>query len=66
MLSNSAAGLVATAAWNSMFVPNSPHAWLLGWLVPPVGPVYGERGWCPVDITVAGGWSRALVFAAVG
>jgi len=66
VLSNSAAGLVATTVWNSMFVPNSPHAWLLGWLAPPVGPVYGERGWCPVDITVADGWSRALVLAAVG
>jgi len=66
VLSNSAAGLAATAAWNSMFVPNSPHAWLLGWLVSPAGPAYGEPGWCPLDSTVAGGWSRALVLAAVG
>ncbi|KXN85181.1 Transmembrane protein 19 [Leucoagaricus sp. SymC.cos] len=68
VLCNSAAGIAAAAVWNGMFVPNSVHAWILERVGLGVGTgiVYGETVWCPLDKQIAEGWSRALVFAAVG
>jgi hypothetical protein len=68
VLSNSAAGIVAAVMWNGMFVPESAQAWLLRrvGLGAGAGVVYSETSWCPLDGSIADGWSRMLVFAAIG
>ncbi|KAH6914310.1 integral membrane protein DUF92-domain-containing protein [Coprinopsis sp. MPI-PUGE-AT-0042] len=76
VLSNSAAALIAAFAWNAIFVPSSLQATLsavLGLdfselLRTPATSAYdrGSSGWCPLDVTIADGWSRLLVFAVVG
>ncbi|KAF9442918.1 hypothetical protein P691DRAFT_680567 [Macrolepiota fuliginosa MF-IS2] len=69
VLCNSASGVVAAVFWNALFVPGSAQAWIVRRVVTvPVyaGTVYSETDWCPLDGKIAGGWSRALVFAALG
>ena len=80
MLCNSFAALVATVVWTVLFVPESVGMGVVKWVGGVVGvdvdagldglvgkgrEVYGA-GWCPVDREVGDGWSRALVFAALG
>ncbi|EAU91485.2 integral membrane family protein [Coprinopsis cinerea okayama7 len=76
VLSNSATALIATFLWNTLFTPSSPHAALSAFfgldIASQLGigavPTYdnGPEGWCPLDVTIANGWSRLLVLAIVG
>lgn len=67
VLCNSASGVAAAIVWNALFVPESAQAWIVSRVVSvDAGVVYSETGWCPLDRKIAGGWSRALVFAALG
>lgn len=60
--------------WNAAFVPRSVHA-LLGKLIRIDATrtvfhlnedVKYEGTWCPLSRTVADGWSRILIFTALG
>ncbi|KAJ6628932.1 integral membrane protein DUF92-domain-containing protein [Mycena sp. CBHHK59/15] len=75
VLSNSFSAVVACTAWNILFVPQGVHAW--AWTAlstatggalksPSVLKTYTSDGWCPVSGDVGAGWSRALLFAALG
>ncbi|KAH9475375.1 Transmembrane protein 19 [Psilocybe cubensis] len=78
VLCNSASALVAAIVWNAAMDPRSVQAAVTrtllgldmgGTVLGLRGPVvYGRSsgGWCPTERTVADGWSRALVFAALG
>ncbi|TEB37383.1 hypothetical protein FA13DRAFT_1752195 [Coprinellus micaceus] len=73
VLSNSAAGVLATFLWNTIFVPSSLHAKIaksLGLNVPEAlgltaVPSYdrGPNGWCPIERE---GYSKVLLFAVLG
>ncbi|KAJ8081858.1 hypothetical protein PM082_007704 [Marasmius tenuissimus] len=73
VLSNAFSAVVACLLWNVLFTPNSFQSRIIGsagvrkslYGALGVTPVeYGD--WCPIDSHVAGGWSRTLVFAALG
>jgi hypothetical protein len=73
VLSNSFSAAVACSAWNIFFVPQGVHAWIWGALtagamkVPStIAHKYTSDGWCPLSKDVGDGWSRALLFAALG
>lgn len=67
VLCNSLSGIAAAVLWNALFVPDSGQAWIVRRVVSvEAGAVYSETGWCPLDREIAGGWSRALLFAAMG
>lgn len=79
VLSNSFSALLACVLWNTLFSPTSLQATLLSLLGPDfVGSLVATLGlttgtipeyhndWCPIDKEIAGGWSRACVFAALG
>ena len=61
VLCNSFWAVLAATAWNTMYVPGSVHALLTGEGLGGEKPYDGD-GWCAVE----GGWSRGLVFAALG
>lgn len=64
VLCNSAAAFVACVIWSAKFTPDA-LPWSLFAQVR--GPdVYRSDEWCPVSPTIAGGLSRALVFATLG
>ncbi|KAF9476109.1 hypothetical protein BDN70DRAFT_812817 [Pholiota conissans] len=68
---NSAAGLVAAFLWNAAFAPTSVHARIARAMGADVTMgVFGITSTdplaCPVDKFVGDGWSRALLFAALG
>ncbi|CAK5262985.1 unnamed protein product [Mycena citricolor] len=72
VLSNSFSALVACSAWNILFDPQGVHASIFRLLtgdavrIPSsiVHPYSSE--WCPVSENIGQGWSRTLVFAALG
>lgn len=67
VLCNSACGIVAAVAWNALFVPKSEQAWIVRRLVAiDAGVEYDGVGWCPLEREIAGGWSRMLLFGALG
>ncbi|KAJ7498690.1 integral membrane protein DUF92-domain-containing protein [Mycena latifolia] len=72
VLSNSFSAAAACSCWNIMFVPQGVHAWIWGALTagvlntPAVTRTYTRDGWCPLSEDVGAGWSRALLFAALG
>ncbi|KAJ6450986.1 integral membrane protein DUF92-domain-containing protein [Mycena vulgaris] len=72
VLSNSFSAAVACWCWNVLFVPNGVHAWVSGALtagalqIPTGTRAYTSDGWCPLSKDVNAGWSRALLFAALG
>ncbi|KAJ6490346.1 integral membrane protein DUF92-domain-containing protein [Mycena vitilis] len=73
VISNSFSAAVACSAWNVFFVPQGVHAWLWGALtagamkVPStIAQTYTSDAWCPLSKDVGDGWSRALLFAALG
>ncbi|KAJ7930026.1 integral membrane protein DUF92-domain-containing protein [Mycena leptocephala] len=73
VLSNSFSAAVACSAWNIFFVPQGVHAWIWGALtagamkIPStIAHKYTSDGWCPLSKDVGDGWSRALLFAALG
>jgi len=74
VLSNSATAFMAAFMWNATFAPSSLHASLakllgidLGRTVLRLHEVNISDGtWCPLSNTVANGWSRILIFAALG
>ncbi|KAF9068045.1 integral membrane protein DUF92-domain-containing protein [Rhodocollybia butyracea] len=81
VLSNSFAAFIACVLWNVIFVPGSLQAFLVSLLSLDLSdiladalklkaneiPVYGDGGsWCPIDQSVANGWSRALILASLG
>jgi len=79
VLSNSATAVAAAFVWKALFVPSSPHAAISNLLGLDIRgflrlnasdvPTYtasGPDGWCPVDISIANGWSRFLVATIVG
>ncbi|KAI9570002.1 integral membrane protein DUF92-domain-containing protein [Boletus coccyginus] len=64
VLCNSAAALVACMIWSIKFTPDAlPWSLLAGARGPDV---YNGDSWCPVSPAIAGGLSRALVFATLG
>ncbi|KAJ7721191.1 integral membrane protein DUF92-domain-containing protein [Mycena maculata] len=67
VLSNSFSAVVACSAWNILFVPQGVHAWV-GALVGPldVPSTTYTSAWCPLSGNVSSGWSRTLLFAALG
>ncbi|KAF7352575.1 Integral membrane family protein [Mycena venus] len=73
VLSNSFSAAVACTAWNIFFLPQGVHAWIWGALtagalkVPStIARTYTSDAWCPLSKDVGDGWSRALLFAALG
>ncbi|KAJ6539599.1 integral membrane protein DUF92-domain-containing protein, partial [Mycena capillaripes] len=71
VLSNSFSAAVACSAWNIFFVPQGVHAWIWGALTATKVPstithAYTSDGWCPLSKDAGDGWSRALLFAALG
>ncbi|KAF9269395.1 hypothetical protein L218DRAFT_265238 [Marasmius fiardii PR-910] len=73
VISNAFSALVACLLWNILFAPTSFQSRILSWpglrgnLIELLGASPVEYGnWCPVDRAIANGWSRALVFAALG
>ncbi|KAJ7180341.1 integral membrane protein DUF92-domain-containing protein [Mycena crocata] len=72
VLSNSFSAALACFAWNLLFVPQGVHAWMWGALAagalkfPTTTNAYTSDGWCPLYRDVNEGWSRALLFAALG
>ncbi|KAJ7780999.1 integral membrane protein DUF92-domain-containing protein [Mycena metata] len=73
VLSNSFSAAVACSAWNIFFVPQGVHAWIFGALtagaikVPStIARTYASDAWCPLSQNVGDGWSRTLLFAALG
>ncbi|KAF8195621.1 integral membrane protein DUF92-domain-containing protein [Mycena galopus ATCC 62051] len=73
VLSNSFSAAVACSAWNIFFDPQGVHAWVWGALtagameVPnTIARTYSSDAWCPSSNDVGSGWSRALLFAALG
>ncbi|TRM66637.1 integral membrane protein DUF92-domain-containing protein [Schizophyllum amplum] len=64
VLSNSFAALVAALIWNAAFAPASLPAWIAGDSAPDA-PVYDGQ-WCPIDSSIAEGWSRRLLFVVLG
>ncbi|KAJ7129425.1 integral membrane protein DUF92-domain-containing protein [Mycena epipterygia] len=71
VLSNSFSAAIACAVWNVLFVPQGVHAWFLGLTagalnLPGITQTYTSDGWCPLSKDVSAGWSRALLFAALG
>ncbi|THU94818.1 hypothetical protein K435DRAFT_756217 [Dendrothele bispora CBS 962.96] len=79
VLSNSSSAFIACLAWNILFSDTSLQASLprffgfnlksnLSSLLKinlPI-PDYEDSQWCPLDASVAGGWSRVLVLATMG
>lgn len=67
VFANSCSAWVCAQVWSALFVRGSfasiliPEAWIGG----QSGVVY-DSGWCPVSVGVAEGWSRALLFGALG
>ncbi|KAJ7094551.1 integral membrane protein DUF92-domain-containing protein [Mycena belliarum] len=72
VLSNSFSAVLACALWNVLFVPQGVHAWVWRALtagaleIPIRARTYASDGWCPLSADVSDGWSRALLFAALG
>ncbi|KAJ7683956.1 integral membrane protein DUF92-domain-containing protein [Mycena rosella] len=72
VLSNSLSATLACACWNILFVPKGVHAWIWGALtagaleMPTIARTYTSDGWCPLSKDGNSGWSRALLFAALG
>lgn len=73
VLCNSASALVASALWSAAFVQGDRDVFSASWSL--VGEFagaparlgeYASESWCVLSPTVAGGWSRALVFATLG
>ncbi|KAF7355540.1 Integral membrane family protein [Mycena sanguinolenta] len=70
VLSNSFSAAVAASAWNILFDPRGVHAWVWGALTAgatsTIAQTYTSDAWCPSSNDVGNGWSRALLFAALG
>ena len=74
VLSNSFTAFIAAFMWNAAFAPSSLHASLgklfgidVGRAVFHLNEVNIYDGtWCPLSSTVANGWSRILIFTALG
>ncbi|KAJ7178906.1 integral membrane protein DUF92-domain-containing protein [Mycena filopes] len=75
VLSNSSSAVLACSAWNVLFVPHGVHPWVFGALpsglsieIPATlrASTYASDAWCPLSRDVGDGWSRALLFAALG
>jgi len=66
VLCNSFSAFIACMIWNALF---APEPFLTAWMTHAVlsnYPPYHAQSWCPISTDVANGWSRGLVFAAVG
>ncbi|EPQ53185.1 hypothetical protein GLOTRDRAFT_117242 [Gloeophyllum trabeum ATCC 11539] len=66
VLCNSFSAFGAALLWEGLFVPGSLPALVINWLGGTQAPTYLSNEWCPVSTSVLDGWSRALVFAALG
>ncbi|KAK7061949.1 integral membrane family protein [Favolaschia claudopus] len=69
VLSNSFSAAVACAVWNVLFDARGVHAWgsLTAMKLPSnIARTYASDVWCPASTTIGEGWSRALLFAALG
>ncbi|KAI0065206.1 hypothetical protein BV25DRAFT_1822334 [Artomyces pyxidatus] len=66
VFSNSASALVATLFWGAMYAPGFPAAKAVEALLGVPGIEYAQDAWCPLDPTISGGWSRALLFVVLG
>ncbi|KIY46036.1 integral membrane family protein [Fistulina hepatica ATCC 64428] len=65
VVSNASSATVATCVWNVLYAPDSLHAYIgKQWLTS--DRPYVAASWCPIDGTVSGSISRALVFAVLG
>ncbi|TFK51454.1 hypothetical protein OE88DRAFT_1659498 [Heliocybe sulcata] len=65
---NSFSAFIAAMAWEGLFVPGSLSSLFIHQILGATagGPAYSSNGWCPLSPNVFHGWSRALVFAALG
>ena len=75
VLSNSFTAFMAAFMWNAAFAPSSLHASLGKLLGIDLGRTVFEilsevnisdGTWCPLSNTAANGWSRILIFTALG
>jgi len=66
VLSNSVTALVAVILWSALFAPDSFYSLFLPRSVDIERVPYIPFIWCPTAREISHGWSRALVFAAVG
>ncbi|KAJ7241887.1 integral membrane protein DUF92-domain-containing protein [Mycena haematopus] len=72
VLSNSFSAAVACSAWNIFFDPQGVHAFVArgalaaGATTNTIAQTYTNDTWCPSSGDVGNGWSRALLFAALG
>ncbi|KAJ7639063.1 integral membrane protein DUF92-domain-containing protein [Roridomyces roridus] len=69
VLSNSFSAVLACSAWNVLFVPQGVHAWIFDALplnLKDIPTRTYTSDWCPLDKDVGAGWSRVLLFAALG
>jgi uncharacterized membrane protein len=66
VICNSLAAFFACVAWNVMFVDKSLHRRVLWSYHGDVNQIEYDGQWCPVDVDVAGGLSRVLMFATLG
>lgn len=63
---NSCSAFVASQLWSASFVQNSFAADFLPGIFVIPGQAYDAERWCPLSPDVASGWSRFLVFIALG
>ncbi|KAG7094917.1 hypothetical protein E1B28_005723 [Marasmius oreades] len=74
VLSNAFSAVVACLLWNILFTPMSFQSRVLSrpgvrenlFDLLDAKPTEYDGDWCPIDRTIANGWSRTLVFAALG
>jgi hypothetical protein len=73
VLSNSFSAAISCSVWNVLFVPRGVHAWAWGSLAAlgtldfsTISQTHTASDWCPVARDVGAGWSRILIFAALG
>ena len=66
VLCNSCSALIGSLLWAASYVPDSAASLLLPRLLVVPGEPYNSDKWCPLSIDVTFGWSRALLFLALG
>jgi len=63
---NSCLALIASLLWSASFIPGSVASSLLPSVLVIPGEPYDSDKWCPLSTSVTCGWSRALMFLALG
>jgi len=66
VFSNSASALIATLAWGALHAPGFPGIRVAEALFSVRSVPYVDETWCPLDVGITDGWSRALLFVVLG